>query len=299
MGDTPREVLDAVVHAVCDAEINELVRLSGGGRNEAFRANLSGDASVVVRIARQSTRWFVHEKPIMAMARDVGIPTPDVLGAEHIDHEGELLSFSILEVVDGRALDELVDELTTADIERLIMESGEMLAKLHGLVIDRGEGRELKAPTETFVSQVVRTADEVLGPEAATIVERGAVRLARDVNGRGAPKLCLSHGDWLPKHLMIADGKIVGVIDWEFAGPASPAFDLAHWEVAAGAGLHERSDLLRAGYARVADPDLADEGWVPAFAIDFCLEILGWQNPASKQRLERCIEVIATHTRVG
>ena len=113
---------------------------------------------------------------------------------------------------------------------------------------------------------------------------------------RPAPRLSLAHGDWLPKHLLIDDGgAIVGVIDWEFAGPASPAFDLAHWEVSAGDGLHDRSDLLRLGYARVADPDAADAGWVPAFAIDFALEVLGWRNPASPARLRRCVDVIARH----
>jgi aminoglycoside phosphotransferase (APT) family kinase protein len=112
---------------------------------------------------------------------------------------------------------------------------------------------------------------------------------------RPAPRLSLAHGDWLPKHLLIDDGAIVSVIDWEFAGPASPAFDLARWEVSAGDGLHDRSDLLRRGYARFADPDAADAGWVPAFAIDWALEVLGWKNPAPPARLRRCVDVIARY----
>ena len=75
----------------------------------------------------------------------------------------------------------------------------------------------------------------------------------------------------MPKHLLIGDGAIVGVIDWEFAGPASPALDFAMWEVSAGDPLHDRSDLLRRGYARITDPDSADADWVPAFAIDWAL----------------------------
>ena len=98
---------------------------------------------------------------------------------------------------------------------------------------------------------------------------------------RPAPRPSLAHSDWLPKHLLIDDGAIVGVIDWERAGSASPAFDLARWEVSARDPLHHRSDLLRRGYVRVADPDSADAGWVPAFAIDWALEVLGWKNPAT------------------
>jgi aminoglycoside phosphotransferase (APT) family kinase protein len=176
------------------------------------------------------------------------------------------------------------------------MDSGELLARVHSVVADRGIRHELEPLDERFVARVVRVADQALGPAAATVVERGADLLRDEVMTRPAPRLSLAHGDWLPKHLLIDDrGAIVGVIDWEFAGPASPAFDLSHWEVSAGGGLHERSDLLRLGYARVADPDAADAGWVPAFAIDFALEVLGWKNPAPPARLRRCVDVIARY----
>ena len=99
----------------------------------------------------------------------------------------------------------------------------------------------------------------------------------------------------MPKHLLIDDGAIVGVIDWEFAGPASPAYDFAMWEVSAGDGLHDRSALLRLGYARVADPDAADAGWGPAFVVGWALEVLGWRNPAWPERIRRCVDVIARY----
>ena len=140
-----------------------------------------------------------------------------------------------------------------------------------------------------------RIVEQTLGPAAASVVERSAAFLRRELVARPAPLLALAHSDWLPKHLLIDDGTIVGVIDWERAGPASPAFDLARWEVSAGDGLHDRSDLLRRGYARVADPDLAAAGWVPAFAVDWALEVLGWQNPAAPPRLRRCVDVIARY----
>jgi aminoglycoside phosphotransferase (APT) family kinase protein len=240
--------------------------------------------------------WFTDEEHAMAQARGVGVPTPDVLGVEQVDHDGELLSFSILRLVPGRSLDELAGELPASDLERLVMDGGELLARLHSVVSDRGMRHELEPPDERFVARVVRVADQALGPAAAAVVARGAELLRDEVMTRPAPGLSLAHGDWLPKHLLIDDGgTIVGVIDWEFAGPASPAFDLAHWEVAAGDGLQERSDLLRLGYARVADPDAADAGWVPAFAIDFALEVLGWRNPAPPARLRRCVDVIARY----
>jgi aminoglycoside phosphotransferase (APT) family kinase protein len=105
----------------------------------------------------------------------------------------------------------------------------------------------------------------------------------------------LVHSDWLPKHLLIDDGAIVGIIDWERAGPAPAAFDLAMWETFAADRPYHGSELLRLGYARVADPDAADAGWVPAWVVGWALEVLGWRNPAWPERIRRCVDVIARY----
>ena len=67
------------------------------------------------------------------------------------------------------------------------------------------------------------------------------------------------------------------------------------WEVSAGDPLHDRSDLLRRGYARVTDPDSAAAGWVPAFAIDWALEKLAWKNHAPPAQQRRSVDVITRY----
>ncbi len=295
MATTPRQVIDPVVRSVCGQEVEQLVRLTGGAVNETYRVELAAAGSVVVRIARQPVPWFTDEEHLMAQARAVGVPTPDVLGVEHVEHDGDLLSFSIQRHLSGRSLDEHAGELPAVDVERLVMDGGELLARVHSVIPGRGIRRDLHQPDERCVTRLARVVDQAFGPAAAAVVERGADLLREQVATRPAPRLSLAQGDWLPKHLLIDDGAIVGVIDWELAGPASPAFDLARWEVSAGDPLHHRSDLLRRGYARVADPDSADAGWVPAFAIDWALEKLSWQNPAPPAQQRRCIEVIAAY----
>jgi aminoglycoside phosphotransferase (APT) family kinase protein len=274
MATTPRPIIDSVVRSVCGREVERVVRLTSGGVNETYRVELPNDVAVVVRIARQPVPWFTDEEHVMAQARGVGVPTAEVLGVEQVDHDGEL---------------------PASDLERLVMDGGELLARVHSVVPDRGIRHELQPPDERFVARVARVVAQALGPAAAAVVERGADLLREEVMTRPAPRLSLAHSDWLPKHLLIDDGAIVGVIDWERAGPASPALDLAHWEVSAGDRLHDRSDLLRLGYARVADPDAADAGWVPAFVVGWALEVLGWRNPAWPERIRRCVDVIARH----
>lgn len=297
MVTTPRPVIDSVVRSVCGRDVERLVPLAGGGMNETYRVELRSDIAVVVRIARQRVPWFIDEAHLMALARDVGVPTAAVLGLEHLDHDGELLSFSIQQFLPGRSLDELIGGLPGSELERLVMDAGELLARVHSVVPDgeRGIRHELRLPDECEVARVAGIVGETLGPAAAAVVERGADFLSRAVTTRPAPALSLVQGDFFPKNILIHDGTVTGIIDWEFAGPAAPAFDFAQWEVDAGDPLHDRVDLLHRGYARVADPAAADAGCTPAFAIDWALEKLGWKNPASPAQFRRCVDVIARY----
>lgn len=296
---TPRPIIDSVVRSVCGRDVERLVPLAGGGMNETYRAECVGDLAVVVRVARRPTPWFIDEAHLMAQARTVGVPVPQVLGLEHLDRDSEWLSFSIQQFVPGRSLAELAGELRACDLQRLVIDAGEILARIHSVVPDahRGIRHELRFPEDREVARVARIVQEALGPAAAAVVKRGAEFLCQEATTRSAPALPLAQGDFLPKNLLIHDTAIVGVIDWEFAGPAAPAFDLARWEVSAGAPLHDRSDLVRRGYARVTDPEVADAGLTPAFAIDWALEMLGWKNPASPAQFQRCVDVIARYAR--
>ena len=212
-----------------------------------------------------------------------------------VEHDGELLSFSIQRLLPGRSLDELAGELPASDLERLVMDGGELLARVHSVVPDRGIRHELQLPDERSSPAWRASSTQALGPAAATVVERGADFLREQVMTRPAPSLSLAHGDWLPKHLLIDDGAIVGVIDWEFAGPASPAFDFARGRCPPATPCTTARTCCAAGMRGSPIPTSADAGWVPAFAIDWALEKLGWENPAPPAQQRRCVDVIARY----
>jgi aminoglycoside phosphotransferase (APT) family kinase protein len=292
---TPRPLLESVVRSVCGREVEHAVRLTSGGLNETYRVDLAGAGAVVVRIARRPEPWFTEEGHLMEQARAVGVPAPAELGVEHVPHEGGLLSFSIQSLLPGRPLGELAAELPASAVERLVMDSGELLARVHSVAPGLGISHHPRPPAAGYVARVTRLVHRAFGPAAATAVERGADLLRQEVGSRPPPRLALAHGDWMPDHLLVDGGAIVGVIDWEFAGPASPAFDLARWEVSVAPRAHHGSELLRRGYARVADPDAAAEGWAAAFAIGWALEVLGWKRPAPLAMRRRCVEVIGRY----
>ncbi|MEU0266307.1 phosphotransferase [Nocardioides sp. NPDC006303] len=295
---TPGPVIDSVVRSICGRDVERLAPLTGGGMNETYRADLGGDVAVVVRVARHPTRWFVDEAYLMEQARMVGVPTPEILGLDHVDDDAEVLSFSVQQHLPGRPLGDLVGRLSTADLERCILDAGELMALVHSVEpdLDRGVRHELRWPAERDVDRIARIIAQALDPAAAAVVERGADFLRQEITNRSAVPFVLAQGDFMPGNLLIHDGEIVGVIDWEFAGPAAPAFDVGRWEVSARTPFADRLDLLRAGYARVADPDSSEAGLTPAFAIDWILEMLAWRNPATPDQFRRCIDVIARYT---
>jgi aminoglycoside phosphotransferase (APT) family kinase protein len=202
--------------------------------------------------------------------------------------------------VAGRSLDQVVGQVPRTEAERLVVAAGEVLARVHGAVADRGVRHELRPPDDVELDGVVRVVGDALGAGAAAVVARGAAFLHEEVERRPAPSLRLAHGDFLPKNLVVEADAIVAVIDWELAGPAPAAFDLARWEVSAGPPWHDRSDLLLEGYARTAGPEAAAaDGLVPAYAVDWALEKLGWRNPAPLAQRRRCVDVIARYVGPG
>lgn len=295
---TARPIIDAVVRSVCGRDVERLAPLAGGGMNESYHADLGRDVTVVVRIARHPTPWFVDEARMMERAREVGVPTPEVLGLEYLDDDGEVLSFSVQQYLPGRSLEGLVDQLSAADLERCIVNAGELMALVHSVVpdLELGVRHDLRWPEEREVETIARTVAQTLDSAAAAVLERGADFLRQEITSRRTVPFVLAQGDFMPGNLLIHEGEIIGVIDWEFAGPAPPAFDVGRWEVSAGTPFADRLDLLRAGYARVADPESSEAGLTPAFAIDWILEMLAWRNPAMPDQFRRCIDVITRYT---
>jgi DNA-binding transcriptional ArsR family regulator len=137
MATTPRPLIDSVVRSVCGREVERVVRLTGGGMNETYRVELPNHVAAVVRIARQPVPWFTDEAHVLAQARGVGVPAPEVLGVEQVDHNGERLSFSIQRLVLGRPLGELAGELP---VSRPAVSQHLKVLKDAGLVIDRRAG---------------------------------------------------------------------------------------------------------------------------------------------------------------
>lgn len=261
---TDSSLLAAAVRAATGAQASRWDRIVSGEKSEVYAATLTGGGEVVVRVSRRWNCRFESERWALEAATSVGVPAPAMLHLEQIEDEHGSLWICVENRVPGRSLDRVTDE---ANLERLVGEAGEVLGRLHGVVLD-GFGfiqPDGTAPFDSFAPSMTELqTDEELG----LAVERGAtldipgawIRAGRAELGRHADvfeavQSRLLHGDISLGHFFTDGETITGLIDFEEAAGGDPAHDFIWWNY-----FREECPLewLIAGHNRVEPlgPDL-------------------------------------------
>ena len=145
----------------------------------------------------------------------------------------------------GEPLDEIVAGIGEDDraskLDSILQEAGELLSDINSIEV-KGWGDLDKEG----VGKYGRAADVLNGDyvSKATILaiankisfDVGIIEKAYDLMQEDAKKLegltpRLLHNDFGPKHLLVSDSKITGVIDFENAEAGDPVKELARWDL--------------------------------------------------------------------
>jgi thiamine kinase-like enzyme len=238
---------------VVSPEIEEIVRLvpalrersptvtplSGGITNRNYRLD-AGDQSYVLRLGGEAThllgidRSREHACALAAARQGVG---PEVIA--FLPEHGALVT----RFVDGRVL--TPDDTRQEPILRRVVDA---LHRYHQGPPIPDSFSPFRTVREYYALAVERAVP--FPPE----ISRAMDLLARieEAAGTGEP-LCPCHNDLLPANL-VDDGRLVWIIDWEYAGMGDPFFDLGNLAVNNQFGeSHER--LLLALYAGEVRPE--------------------------------------------
>jgi len=196
---------------------------------------------------------FLTEAWAARTARSAGVPAPEV---RHVDLERRRLPVD-LAVVDAAPGVPLADASGPPPLAAL----GRALRRLHAVEV-RGYGlldpgpANGDAPRGAFDAwpafllvnldahvAACRRDGALSAAEAADALacHRDAEPLLAGVRG------ALLHGDLANRNVLVADGALAAVLDWEDALAGDPLFDVAGWGTFVG--NHERRDDLLAGYA--------------------------------------------------
>ncbi|MBI4696429.1 MAG: phosphotransferase family protein [Gammaproteobacteria bacterium] len=209
-------------------------RLSGGANQETYRITVrggDGPRRLCLRRAAGGVGRHEHGQPglatearLMQVARDAGVPEPEVLHV--LGPDDGLGEGFLMEWLDGETLGaKIVRAPEFAAVRpRLARECGEVLARIHAIDVDATGLRdrlETLSP-EQFVRRMWLQYQGYATPQP--MIDYTARWLLAHLPEPSCPALV--HNDFRNGNLMIDAGGIRAVLDWEIAHLGDPMRDL-------------------------------------------------------------------------
>lgn len=216
-------------------EITDLRRLPGGSIQENWLLDISvadgewaGDHELVLRLDAASSVAASHGRAeeflLLKEAHRAGVtvPTPCLSVAG-----GAILGrpFHVMHRVTGEAAGHRL--VKQGPMEALVRELGQELARIHSITPPHEALSFLAVPDGSpaldAVARYRRYLDDLGAARPA--LEWGLRWLERNAPGKSEIVLC--HRDFRTGNYMVEDGRLTGILDWEFAGWGEPEEDIA------------------------------------------------------------------------
>ena len=230
--NTPIEVIKTAVQKATHSVPTESEKIIAGEINEVYSIKTQDGNEVIVRISHREKPRFKAEKFALDKARDTGVPTPKVL---LIDQD-----ICVEEKLPGEQLSRLPSDGSDERTESLVSKAGSILSKIHSVEVDGfgwldEKGKGFLKTWEDYMLQDLEKRDfftkiaikHKLDP---IYIKRAFELLIKHRRYYSGIKPKLIHGDFSPKHLLVEDSQITGVVDMEDCKGGDIARDFAWWE---------------------------------------------------------------------
>ncbi|MEI6345794.1 MAG: aminoglycoside phosphotransferase family protein [bacterium] len=239
--NTPAETIESLVLRATGSALNTQRRIIGGETNEVYEAVTDSGQEVIVRISHGKRNRFEKEQWALQQCAKVGVPAPEMLLVDSLSVGGKNVYVCVETKLPGVGL----DTVPVSERTGILRELGELLGRLHsiktegfGILDSEGRGKFTSVPELVIGDHQVhfrkiinalegRTEDISCLQEASAILEKEAQSHVKD-----AP--CLVHNDLCPQHVLVHNGKISGIIDFESAQGADASVDFGRWEIRYG-----------------------------------------------------------------
>jgi len=237
-------------------------RLSGGASQETYRlVALSGGVERKLALRRaaggvwndgaaEPARAGIRtEAQLMRLARDAGVPEPEVLFV--LERDDGLGEGFVMEWLEGETLGaRIVRSEALADVRPgLARQCGEILARIHAIDVEAtGLAGQLESVTPREYVERTWTGYKLLATPQPMIdyTARWLLEHLPDT-----PRTTLVHNDFRNGNIMVGPSGVVAVLDWELAHIGDPMRDLG-W-ICTGSWRFGRRDLPVGGFGEYAD----------------------------------------------
>lgn len=250
------------------AETNTLYRCvgrEGGGREFAF----------FLKVAKTATRSIQNEREVLESVEPFGLPVPRVLW-----HGASRREFMALEALPGRLLQDLANP-THPDYDRfrapqLLFAYGEALARIHAVPL-------------SWAPQKRTALYWFAGEDQLPQVDFREVVLWLEANPPTDTEQCFVHGDLNAANVLVDNGVVTGLLDWEFAGTGWREYDLA-WVLRARRNQFQSDterEAILSGYRSVGRYDRDALRWCEVMNY---LHVAFWTRETHPAYSEFCLE---------
>ncbi|CAK7225577.1 hypothetical protein SCUCBS95973_005913 [Sporothrix curviconia] len=252
-----------------DAEDGSVVQLNVFGRMFTLH-----DGNTLKKAGRSVQ---LGEADALRVAEDGGIPVPHVYGAETTPEGRKQIAMDFIE---GKTLSDVWPDLTLEEKTAYARELRAILVKMREIppppdnYIGACDGNEIRDGRNigTHTAPVCYGEDafkEYLMLEFHPNMPTGMRRAFAQRLAKQAPhRIVLTHGDLAPRNIMVRDGHIVALLDWEDAG-----WYPEYWEYVK---LFQRMGAMERDWATFSD-DIFPQDY-PDELVDYTAVSL-WQSP--------------------
>jgi aminoglycoside phosphotransferase (APT) family kinase protein len=193
-------------------------RISSGKSNTNFILDLSDGQRVVVRLYSENAQSSPAREKLIAKMIGGAVPTPRML-----DHG---IDWAVFEFVEGSQLESLPEYSGVA--AQALAQLANIQLKTVGWITETGDVRPFEFGDDYYGSMLAR--DEVvrwLGEERILKLRQ----ILADENTRLAEiheQPSLTHGDFNPTNILVHEGEVSAVLDWEYGHAGTPYMDIGN-----------------------------------------------------------------------
>ena len=236
---TPEDIISHIVQKVSNSKISKIERIIAGESNEVYDVVTEDNYELIVRIGHGEKSRLFTEAWAIEQVKDKNVPTPTILLLEKIKVGTSTIIICVENKIAGVPLRDLQD-LPRKSLKNLTRNAGSILAKIHQVKIqgfgelnEKGKA-EYKDLNENMQHEIKYKSVFVDAGKRAGIskevIEEAFSFLQKYVDQFNNSNNVLLHNDFSPKHILINNEEITGILDFETCRAGDPVQEFARWE---------------------------------------------------------------------
>ena len=214
--------------------VEDIEIFTGGKRTTNYKLRLKESGQkFVLRIYPENDRSWHKEFTLQNTLKNY-LPVPEMY---YLNEDRLIIDkpFSIVQFLDGITLDKYL-EGNNCISESLAQKIGEILAIIHQKEFVKEGSLDENLNIIDGLPPILSWYDYFLNNRAGERLDSGVrnrltkfLKENNELLGQMTQNFVFSHGDFRPSNLMVKDGRLIGIIDWEFALSAPAYFDIGQF----------------------------------------------------------------------